>query len=348
MSQLISGIQQIGIGVPDAGNYFTWFRKTFGFDVKIFDDEAPATLMTRYTGGALHSRRAILTMNMNGGGGAEIWQFTTKEITYNHQALNWGDLGINAVKIKTRSIDEFQRTHKSNQVSAALKTPDGADSCWVLDELGNRFQVTTDSSWFKRNPVSCGGVCGVIIGVSDMDKSVDFYTNCLGFTKLVYDKTGTWDDLGTGDEKAQYRRVLLHFQNEFTAPFSRLLGNVKIELIQAMDRKPVRIYQDRFWGDCGFIHVCFDVPNLDLLKEQMKTHGVEFTVDSASTFDMGKSGGRFCYVEDPDGTLIEMVETHKVPILKKLNWYLNLKKRGQNKPLPNWMINLMGLSKVKD
>jgi hypothetical protein len=43
-----------------------------------------------------------------------------------------------------------------------------------------------------------------------------------------------------------------------------------------------------------------------------------------------------------------MVETHKVPILKKLGWYLDLKKRGQHKPLPNWMISAKGLNRVKD
>jgi hypothetical protein len=35
---------------------------------------------------------------------------------------------------------------------------------------------------------------------------------------------------------------------------------------------------------------------------------------------MDNASGRFCYVRDPDGTLIELdQETHKVPIFKK-NW----------------------------
>ena len=62
---------------------------------------------------------------------------------------------------------------------------------------------------------------------------------------------------------------------------------------------------------------------------------------------MDNASGRFCYVEDPDGTLIELVETHKVPILKKIGWFLDLQKRDQEKPLPNWMIKMLALSKVK-
>ena len=34
---------------------------------------------------------------------------------------------------------------------------------------------------------------------------------------------------------------------------------------------------------------------------------------------MGEAAGHFSYIQDPDGTLIEFVETHKVPILKKLD-----------------------------
>ena len=63
---------------------------------------------------------------------------------------------------------------------------------------------------------------------------------------------------------------------------------------------------------------------------------------------MGEAGGRFAYMEDPDGTLIELVETHKVPVLKKYGLYFNLKKRGIYKTLPDWMLNLLSLNKIKD
>ena len=47
----INGIQQIGIGVPEVQDIWTWYRKAFGLDVRIFEEAAPAPLMTRYTGG---------------------------------------------------------------------------------------------------------------------------------------------------------------------------------------------------------------------------------------------------------------------------------------------------------
>ena len=42
----------------------------------------------------------------------------------------------------------------------------------------------------------------------------------------------------------------------------------------------------------------------------------------------------FSYIEDPDGTLIEFVETHKLPIIEKLGWYMKLKGRDPKKSLP--------------
>jgi hypothetical protein len=63
---------------------------------------------------------------------------------------------------------------------------------------------------------------------------------------------------------------------------------------------------------------------------------------------MGEAGGRFSYIEDSDGIWIEFVETHKVPIIKQIGWYINLKKRKPGKSLPSWILSAMGFNKVKD
>jgi hypothetical protein len=110
----------------------------------------------------------------------------------------------------------------------------------------------------------------------------------------------------------------------------------------------MKIFENRFWGDWGFIHLCFDVQGMNALKTECESKGFPFTVDSGDTFDMGEAGGRFSYIEDPDGTWIEFVETHKVPVMKKWGWYINLKNRKPGKYLPNWMLRAMGLNKVRD
>jgi hypothetical protein len=75
--------------------------------------------------------------------------------------------------------------------------------------------------------------------------------------------------------------------------------------------------------------------------------GHPFTVDGGAGFEMGDAAGHFSYVEDPDGALIEFVETRKVPILKKLNWFLDLSKRDPEKPLPDWMLKALRFNRQK-
>jgi hypothetical protein len=86
------------------------------------------------------------------------------------------------------------------------------------------------------------------------------------------------------------------------------------------------------------------------LKQECEEKGFPFTVDSAKksdSFDMGEAAGHFSYIEDPDGTLIEFVETHKVPILKKLGIYVNMKKRDPRKNLPDWLVKGVRFNRFK-
>ena len=183
----------------------------------------------------------------------------------------------------------------------------------------------------------------------DMTKSLELYQGILGYETIDYDVTERFDDLSVlkGGDK-QFRRVRLSHKSMRQGPFAKLLGPTQIELVQAIDQTGRRpIFENRFWGDWGFIHLCFDVQGIDQLQKECEAKGFPFTVDSSDTFDMGEAGGRFSYIEDPDGTWIEFVETHKVPVMKKLGWYINLKNRKPGKFLPNWMLKAMALNRVK-
>lgn len=352
MDWIVSGIQQIGVGVRDAEAAFAWYRKHFGFNVPVFKDAARANLMTRYTSGKAEDRYAILAVNMAGGGGLEIWQYTSKvSVKAGFQPV-LGDTGIFAAKIKTTNIQQaFDKFSKADiTVSAKPQAgPDGRKSFLVRDPDGNLFQVVEGSDWFQSNGALTGGICGCVIGVSDIDQSIELYKKILGAKDVAYDVSGDAGDLS--DVKAEggkVRRVLIRSGTERQGAFGRLLGEAYVELVQVSGRTPRRIYEGRNWGDMGFIHVCFDVREMKKLSAGVASAGYPFTVDSAESFDMGKAAGHFTYVEDRDGTLVEFVETHKVPVLAKLGIYLNLKNRDPKKPLPDWMVKMMGLNKVKD
>jgi catechol 2,3-dioxygenase-like lactoylglutathione lyase family enzyme len=351
MKRYINGIQQVGIGVTDAGAAFEWYRRVFGTDILVFKDTATATLMKRYTGDTAYQRHAILAMNLQGGGGFEIWQYANREPSIPKVQPQLGDTGIFAVKIKCCDIQAANQFYKSLAVkntSPVKKHPNGRGHFFVQDTFNNFFEVIEDSEFFSGTGHVNAGVAGVLIGVSDMDIAVAFYRNVLGYSEVLYRGEGFFDDwVSLPGGMHHCKRVLLTQPKKITGAFGKLLGSTAIELVQVTDRQPLKIYENRYWGDPGFIHVCFDVNGMEAHEVICRNAGYPLTVNSRNSFGMGKAAGHFAYNEDPDGTLIEYVETHKVPVLKKLGLYLNIQKRNPEKPLPDWMVKCLRFSRIK-
>ena len=350
----ISGIQQVGIGVANVYEAFKWYRQHFGMDVPMFEEAAEAGLMLPYTGGKPQSRHAILALNLQGGGGMEIWQYTGRTPMPAAFQPQLGDLGIFIAKVKCKDVwacFHDLRKRGVNMLTNPAPRPDGEEHFFVKDPWGNIFEIVGAKDWFsKSRPALTGGMYGAVIGVSDMDRAVKFYSEILGYETVVYDRAGDFADWhGVDGGFGRYRRVLLQHAEKRKGPFSRLLGDTEIELVQSLERTPLKIFDNRFWGDLGYIHLCFDIMGMAEMKTFCAEKGHPFTVDSSGSFDMGEAAGYFSYIEDPDGTLIEFVETHKIPILKKLGWYLDLRKRSNpEKPLPVWMLKTLGLGRVKE
>ncbi len=261
-------------------------------------------------------------------------------------------MGINIAWVKSCDVEGAYAGIKSLDTQTLYpltEDPVGNQQFFLTDPYGNLFAVVRAHDWFMGPDHPTGGVSGALIGVSDIDRSLPFYRNILGYDSLLYDEEGVFSDFKTlpgGDRKV--RRALLTHSIPRKGALSNLLGTSTIELVQLMDETPRKLFENRYWGDLGFIHICFDVNGMDQLKQFCKENGAPFTAESGEKFEMGDAGGRFAYIEDPDGTLIEFVETHKIPIIKKIGWYLNLERRDPAKPLPDFILKALSLTRVKD
>lgn len=345
----ISSIQQIGVGTSDFRKSWDWYIEMFGFDVKILEDDTVAERMLPYTGGKPQKRHACIAVNLQGGGGLEIWQYSERTPTPASFPISIGDTGIFAAKIKCRDVRRFHQhlSSKWEKCTSVSTDPSGTCCLYVEDPFGNTFQIIEQKDIFINDGHLCGGVVGAMIGVTDMDRSISFYQDVLGYDKIIHDRTGVFEDwsmMPGSDEK--YRRVLLGRSTEPTGAFSGLLGTNTIELVQALEHKPKKIYEGRFWGDPGFIQICYDVTGMRALGEFFASKGHPFTVDSCPNgeqFDMGEASGHFTYIEDPDGTLLEFVETHKIPVIGRLGLYIHLNEKNNRKRLPKLLFKMMGL-----
>ncbi|MDR0394294.1 MAG: VOC family protein [Tannerella sp.] len=353
MDSVICGIQQVGIGVADMKEAFGWYIKAFGCDIKILEDDKPAERMLPYTGGKPQPKQAILAINLRGGGGFEIWQPKGRALKYPAEKPRPGDVGIFACKIKSsdieRSYHHLKQLQGANLLGGIEENPAGKKHFFLYDPYENLFDVEEDDYVFSKTDKPTGGVNGVTIGVTDPDRSANFYSKLLGYDMVEYDESGIFADLKNiyGGEK-RLRRMMIKPSAPMQGPLCEIMGTSHIELIQSPDIQPVRLYENRWWGDPGFIHLCFDIRHMAGIKKKAEALGHPFVCDSGADFRMGEAGGHFTYVEDPDGTLIEFVETFKIPVLKKLGIYLHLKNKDDRKPLPRYITKALRFLKVKD
>ncbi len=348
-SFLIAGIQQVGVGTENFRKSWDWIIDMFGADVRILEDDTVAERMLPYTGGQPQKRHACITVNLQGGGGFEIWQFSERKPQPCGFEVTVGDVGILAAKVKCRDVSAFHRvmTEKWKDVGPVETLPDGTPCFYVKDLYGNLFQIVERKDIFIEQHLLPGGVVGAVIGVRDMAASLKFYGEILGYDRVISDTEGPFSESGflPGGERV-CRRVLLGRSVPFSGATAGLFGDSVLELVQAKDYAPRKIYEGRYWGDPGFIQICYDITDLDVMKAYCAEKGHPFTVDSCPNgeqFDMGDASGRFAYIEDPDGTLIELVETTKIPVVKKLGWFIDMRKRPRGKELPKFLYRMMGL-----
>lgn len=354
MFKTINGIQHVGVGVPNHGESWKWYRQNFGMDICFFDGEAEAPLMTIYTKGDVINKRAAMISNLHGGCAMEVvspTSFTATDASITHEL---GDLGIFITAVKTSKLETVYKEFKANGTTVLgpiLTSPIGEKSFFITDPNGLIFQMVEGDDWFIfPKKTGMGGPNGVTIGVTSIQESMRLYADILGYDHVVMDETGVFDDWKNipGGQK-KFRRVRLTQSNKPGGGFAKITGKTYIELAQALDYSPNKIYDNRLWGDTGFVHLGFDVRGMDELGKDLAEKGFGFTCNTDDALTMGGSTRVHCtYIEDPDGTLIELIEVFKIPIIEKLGIFLNVEKRDPKKPLPDFMLKAMRFSRIKD
>lgn len=353
MEYTIHGMQHLGVGVPEHAKAWKWYRKFFGLTMPFFNEEADAELMTIYTNDRVISKRAAMVLNMQGGCAMEVVRPSTFKATHADVKHQLGDLGINIGWVKTPDVQaafSFFKENDAELISEIVTMPNGRKTFHVKDLNGLNFQIVEADDFYTKSKQVTGGISGCTVGVSDIAKAMTFY-GVLGYDKVVSDQSGEFEDWSTlNGGKRKYRRVLLIQGNPSGGGFSKLLGETFLELVLDLsDRKPLKIYEGRQWGDIGFVHLAYDVRNMKALGEKLETIGHGFTCDTKDVLNMGKSTRVHCtYTEDPDGTLIELIEVYKIPIIEKLGIYLNVEKRPPSQPYPDLMLKALKFMQVKD
>jgi catechol 2,3-dioxygenase-like lactoylglutathione lyase family enzyme len=140
------------------------------------------------------------------------------------------------------------------------------------------------------------------ITVKNLEQSLEFYCNLLGFELLS--RQDVTDDY-------VFQIVSVPEASLIKIAFVQIPGgNAVVELLEYAD-------VERHSGssrpcDYGAGHICLYVEELDLLHEELLSKGVAFRSNAPIDVTSGRNkGAKIIYCLDPDGYIVELVEPAK-------------------------------------
>ena len=121
------------------------------------------------------------------------------------------------------------------------------------------------------------------IRTSDMERSIDFYTRLLGLKLL------------SRNEIPKNNAEIAFLQD----PKGK---GARLELTLYRDQKK---FEQAEYEDRVFDHLAFEVKDMEKAISAMRKEGITITDEP---FKLSPGGSYIAFIEDPDGTLIELIE----------------------------------------
>jgi len=138
------------------------------------------------------------------------------------------------------------------------------------------------------------GIHHTAISTADLERSVQFYRDVLGFEEVF---TSGWE---VGAETADKITGL----NDSSAKIVMLkAGNACIEIFQYSSPQPRPGDPNRPACDHGITHLCLDVSDIQAEYQRLKAAGMVFHCPPQTLGGVSATYGR-----DPDGNIVELLE----------------------------------------
>jgi lactoylglutathione lyase len=135
------------------------------------------------------------------------------------------------------------------------------------------------------------GIC-----VSDLDRSVAFYCEVLGFEKAESHEIGS-----------EFAALMDLPDVAVTSQFIRR-GPTAIELLAFHDPSPFGERTRRAVNQLGLTHLSFRVADLTAVATRIVEFGGTIVESSRTTIDLGGAELQFVYCTDPDGVRVELMD----------------------------------------
>lgn len=234
---------------------------------------------------------------------------STYRVPFNRR---WGDIGYCEFCFEVLNVEKTYTEMKEKGAESAMEvtrfSEKGADGkevvsayAYIRDPEGTLVEF--DEPWLVRKTGTVDKKFAGIIrldhvgfGVTDMDRSVTFYKDILGFNKVIYDIEGESAMSKLVGEPLRRRLVMLHNEND---------GGC-IELIQAFPPFKARpLSLESRWGDIGLMEMGVEVKDIDKVCQTLVEKKVRFICAPGPVKQLN---AKHAYIRDPDGLMIELIE----------------------------------------
>ena len=135
------------------------------------------------------------------------------------------------------------------------------------------------------------GIC-----VGDLERSLRFYCDALGFEKAEAHAIGS-----------EFARLMDLPDVVVTSQFIRK-GPTAIELLAFEEPAPFGAHERRAVNQLGLTHLSFRVDDLGATAARVVELGGAIVESSRTTIDLGGTALQFLYCTDPDGVRVELMD----------------------------------------
>lgn len=320
---MINCIQHVGIGVKDRERSYHFYSNALGFSVPMSKSTDSCSGMLPLLGQD-EIRNVIIALNPRGGALVEIFQYVSREPSPIPEKVDFTCNGYLFYGIKVRNLrrsleiverhggrvvagpSPFTPLREGGWKTAVFRDPDGIYGVML------EYPGSTVGTGGGRARV--GGIEYVAVGVSDIERSVDFYKSVLGYDQVMYRCQGKAPEWSGLFGERNLKRVLLRRSKPPQGLFRHFLRGGMIELFQVEGNTGRHNFEGRKWGDIGFMELCFDVDDIHRTMKEINARGVPTAVPTHSQSMGLNTYATFGYIRDPDGSLLEFADIKSLPV----------------------------------
>jgi len=311
---MINGVDHIGIGVQNIDESLKFYRDFLGFNNVVFDYKGELPGLNQVVGRDDNRARIVMLAHENVSPVAQGMIKLVQLLPPNKPnrpdiKYEWGSICIAEVCMNVKNIEEIYRIATEEKgfeqvlsPAYAVCPPDNEECkfAYIRDPEGILIEFIEWQMYrgFGGKP-RIEAVNHIGIGVKDLDKSMAFYKDVLGFKEEVIGYTARMDSMAPMLPSPTPTMKVKIITNKFKG--------VWIEAYQPLPPfKPATPVKR--WGDIGHMEFAINVSNIENVHDELRKRSVHFLC-APQTVDFPKaSQWKYAYLADPDGFLVSLVE----------------------------------------